>query len=256
MNSILAGDAIEERAGFWGRQLDATQTPGQVVFDVVFGILMPILCFYFDPGIIRGTRSTTLGEFSIFIYGFSGLAILTLSIWFVLGHRMRLLAAMFGGVLVAGAIISFSIGVLILPLTLIGILFVIGLLGFVPFITGFVYLRNWLRAINSGDRTSFRSPRVATVVLSAMIAIGLPGAVQWAITEIVKQSIAVILDPNSQSIDVPVARIKGLHLVVDTDRIVREYEKETNAARKERLGRAYKEITGEEIETRLRVLND
>jgi hypothetical protein len=89
-----------------------------------------------------------------------------------------------------------------------------------------------------------------------MIAIGLPGAVQWAIIEIVKQSIAVILDPNSESIDAPVARIKRLHLVVDTDRIVREYEKETNAARKERLGRAYKEITGEEIETRLRVLND
>ena len=113
-----------------------------------------------------------------------------------------------------------------------------------------------MRAINSGGPASYRSPRVATVVLSAMIAIGLPGAMQWAIIEIVKQSIAVILDPNSESIDAPVARIKRLHLVVDTDRIVREYEKETNAARKERLGRGYKEITGEEIETRLRVLND
>jgi hypothetical protein len=65
-----------------------------------------------------------------------------------------------------------------------------------------------------------------------------------------------ILDENSASIDVPVARIKRLHLVVDTDRIVREYEKETNTVRKERLARAYSGITGEEIETRLRILND
>jgi len=256
MNSILVSDAIEERAGFWGRQLGATQTPGQVVFDVVFGILMPLFCFYFDPGIIRGAFFTPLGELSIFIYGFSGLAILTLSIWVFLGHRTSSLSVIFGGVLVAGAIISFSIGVIILPLTLVGILFVIGLLGFVPFITGFVYLRNGLRAVKHGSPTAYRSPRFATVVISAVMAIALPGAAQWTVGEIIHRSIAEILDPNSSSVDVPVARIKRLHLVVDTDRIVREYEKETNAARKERLGRAYKEITGEEIETRLRVLND
>lgn len=256
MNSILASNAIEDRGGFWARQVGDSPTSRQVVFDVVFGILMPLFCFYFDPGIIRARFSTQLGELSVILYGFSGLAILTLSIWLVFGHRMRSLTAIFGGVLVAGAIISFSIGVMILPLTLIGIIFVIGLLGFVPFLTGFVYLRNALRAIGHGGPAAYRSPRVATVVFSAMIAIGLPGMAQWAVIEIVRQSIAEILDQNSQSVDVPVARIKRLHLVVDTDRIVREYEKEPDRARRERLGRAYKEITGEEIDSRLRVLND
>lgn len=158
--------------------------------------------------------------------------------------------------LLAGAIISFAIGVMIFPLTLIGILFVIGLLGFVPFITGFVYLRNALRAISHGGPAASQSPRVATVLFSAVIAIGLPASAQWTVTEIVKQSIAEILDQNSGSVDVPVARIKRLHLVVDTDRIVREYEKESNMVLRERLGRAYKGITGEEIDRRLRVLND
>lgn len=256
MNSILTGNAIEERAGFWGRQFGATQTPGQMVFDVVFGLLMPLICFYLDPGIVRGARSAPFGEFSIFIYAFSGLAIIALFIWLAFGPRLLSSNAIFGGVLLAGATISFSIGVMILPLTLIGILFVIGLLGLVPFVTGFVYLRNGVRAIGPGRPATFRVSRVATVVFAAVIAIGLPGVAQWTVTRMVKQSIAEILDQNSASIDAPVARIKRLHLVVDTDRIVREYENEANTVRKERLARAYKEITGEEIERRLRVLND
>jgi len=257
MNSILASNLIkEQRGGFWARQFDASPTSGQVVFDVVFGLLMPLFCFYLDPGIVRGGFSTPLGELNIFIYAFSGIAISALSIWLVFGQRMRSLTVGLGGVLLAGAVISASIGVMILPLTLIGILFVIGLLGLVPFITGFVYLRNGMRAIAPSNPAASRWPRVAVAVFSALIAIGLPATAQWRVTEAVKQSITEILDENSVSIDVPVARIKRLHLVVDIDRIVGEYEKETNTVRKERLARAYNGITGEEIETRLRILKD
>jgi len=255
MNSILFNEAIEERAGVWRRQLGATHTARQVVFDVVFGILMPLACFYFDPGIIRGTGSTMLGEFSIFIYGFSGVAILTLSLWIVFGDRLRSLSPIFGGVFLAGATVSFAIAVMILPLTLIGLVFLIGVLGFVPFITGFVYLRNGLRAIGHVPQAA-SSTRVATVVISAVIALALPGLAQWTAIRMVNKSMAEMIDQNSGPIDAPVARIKRLHLVIDTDRIVREYEKETATARKERLGRAYKEITGEDIELRRRIMKD
>jgi len=68
VNSILASNSIEERrGGFWSRQFDASPTSGQVAFDVVFGLLMPLLCFYLDPGIVRGGFSTPLGELNIFI---------------------------------------------------------------------------------------------------------------------------------------------------------------------------------------------
>lgn len=53
MNAIFANHTIEERDGFKARQVSAARTPAQVVFDVVFGILMPVFCFYFDPGIVR-----------------------------------------------------------------------------------------------------------------------------------------------------------------------------------------------------------
>ena len=253
MNSILGAGVINERAGFWARQTAAERTSGQLVFDIVFGILMPLVCFYLDPGIIKGAFHSTLGEWSMFIYGFSGLAILTMFTWLVWGHRQHRLRATFGGVLIAGAAISASIGVLILPLTLIGLLLVIGLLGFVPFITSFVYLRNGLSAVNhSGDR----SPRIAAVLLSAVLAIGLPVAAQRAAIVVVEHSVAEILNPSSQEFDASVARIRRLRSVVDTDRFVRLYENESNTERKERLARAYKEITGLDIERRLMILND
>lgn len=256
MNSILAKNPIEEKARFWVRHSRGTPTSRQVVFDILFGILLPLFCFYLDPGIVRGRFSAVLGELSMFIYSFSGLAMLTLSIWLAFEHRTGSLSAIFGGVFLAGSIISFSIGVLILPLTVIGILFVIGLLGLVPFVTGFVYLRNGLRAIDHAGARAPLSPRFAVVALSAAIAIALPGGAQWAVIEIVNRSTAEILDQNLQSIDAPVARIKLLRFAVDTDRFVRLYENEQNFELRERLERAYKEITGEEIERRLGVLND
>ena len=256
MNKLLMSDAIEETGGFWGRQLRGTQTPGKAAFDIIFGILLPLLCFYLDPGIIRGGLPTPLGQLSIFIYSFSGLAILALLLWFAFGHRMRSSSPIIGGVLAAGAVVSFSIGVMILPLTLIGIIFVVGLLGLVPFVTGFVYLRNAVRAFRTDSSQSAGSPRLATLVLSALLAIGLPASAQLKVNQIVRESMAEIMNPDSGSVDMAVQRIKRFSGVVDTDRMVREYENESNPLRKQKLARAYKEITGEELERRLAVLND
>jgi hypothetical protein len=88
VNTIFANHTIEERDGFKARQLSAARTPAQVVFDVVFGILMPVFCFYFDPGIVRAGLSTPVGELSLFIYAFSGFAIIVLMVWLFFGDRM------------------------------------------------------------------------------------------------------------------------------------------------------------------------
>jgi hypothetical protein len=258
VSRILASQEFEEIPGFWGLQFRASPTPAQTVFDVVFGILMPLGCFYLDPGIVAGDSSTPLGRLSIFIYSLSALAIFMLALWFLFEHRMGSGAAVFSGVFLAGAICSFSIGVLILPLTLIGILFVVGLLGLVPFLTGFVYLRNAVRAINACKPAAGGPIRIraGVIVLSAVAALGLPALGQWKINDIVRQSMAEIISQDSGSPDAAIGRIKRLRWLVDADEIVRAYEMETNAERKERLGRAYKGITGEDIETRLRILRD
>lgn len=256
MDSILVLRDTEEHSGFWQRQLSASGTAPQLAFDILFGILMPLLCFYLDPGILNGGFRTAVSEASIFIYAFSAIAIFTLAIWLVFGYRLRATRAIFGGVLLAGSVCSFSIGIMILPLTLLGILFLIGLLGFVPFLTGFVYFRNGWRAVRQNNSGAERASRFSIVVLSALVAVAIPALGQWKATNIVKQSMGEILNQDAGPSDSAVRRIKQLRWIVDTDQIVREYQKEVTGARKERLAKAYKDITGTEIEDRLRRLND
>jgi cytochrome bd-type quinol oxidase subunit 2 len=249
----------DPKQSFWQRQFSVSSTLPQTIFDVVFGILMPIICFYFDPGILRGEfRDFFPGTAALFIYAFSLIAIVTLSLWLVLGRRDGPLSGVLGGVFLSAALCSFVIGVLILPLTLIGLLVIIGVLGFVPFVTGFVYLRNAIRAISRGAALERRN-LVAKIVVSAVLVIGLPAFAHWGVKRVVTQSIDQILSGDSGSAEEAARRVRFFSPLADTaslDRLVLEYDQESDNERKERLEKAYMEITGERIHTRLSVLND
>src|SRR6059036_1217018 len=47
-------DHPEIRPRFWKRQFLGPATTPQIIFDVVFGIVGPVLCFVFDPVVFRG----------------------------------------------------------------------------------------------------------------------------------------------------------------------------------------------------------
>ena len=252
MSSILTTH-IE---GFWRRQFSASTTPLQLVFDVAFGVLMPIICFYLDPGIISGDFRSSFPRMEVFVYAFSILAICTLSLWLTIGHRAKSSGGIFGGIMLAGAVCSFVIGFMILPLTLVGIFFIIGILGFVPFITGFVYLRNAVKAIRRGSSALSRSALVGAVLVSAVVVSALPGFAQWEVSQIVTQSLNDIVGDDSITAERAVQRVKYFRRIIDADKIVRAYQEESGKERKERLARAYEEITGEDLEMRLAILND
>src|SRR3982751_3401848 len=102
MASILGNQPFNQKSRFWVRQFSDSATRPQLVFDVIFGIVMPILCFYFDPGIIRGPylRNTylSLDHLAISIFLFSGLAILGLSFWLGLRSQANRYAAILAGI--------------------------------------------------------------------------------------------------------------------------------------------------------------
>jgi hypothetical protein len=262
----MSSELTTDREGFWRRQVSLSRTPAQVVFDVTFGVLMPIICFYLDPGIIGISISEmswmppvshdSFLRLNVLVYTLSGLAILTLSVWLTIGHRAKSSGGIFGGILLAGAVTSFVIGVVILPLTIMGLLFIIGILGFVPFITAFVYLRNGVKAIRRGSSALSRSALIAAILSSAVLISALPVVAQWEVNHIVVQSVNEILGEDPLAAAGAVRRVKYLRWITDTDRIVRAYQEESANERRERLARAYKEITGEDIEMRLAILND
>jgi hypothetical protein len=264
MESLLASTPVEERVGFWRRECPAMLTRRQSLFDVIFGILLPLFCFYFDFGLVRSSGELLhwqLIQFSglgPWIYALSGLVILTLILWLAVENQINsIVRAGLSGVLFAGGIVSTAIGVMIsLPFIAFGAFFLVVLVGFVPFFTGFVYVRNGLRALGIFNFEVNRVPRIAIAVFSLFIAFGVPSVVQWKVSASINQSFAEIVDLNSASIDAPLARIKLFQLLIDPDPIIQQYQEESNTMRKERLGRVYKEIAGEDIERRIAIIRD
>jgi hypothetical protein len=125
--------------GFWKRQYALNATLPQIVFDVFFGAVMPVVCLFMDPGIFRwgslpGTSRLT--HFGLFAYLEIALCIAALIFYLV----RRRASAFLSGMLYAGMLFSVAVGITILPLTLAGLFMLIGVLGLTPFFTGFVFL--------------------------------------------------------------------------------------------------------------------
>src|SRR5262249_40974532 len=97
----LAANPTLARPGFWRRQFGGPATRAQIIFDVIFGIVMPVVCFILDPGIIKGS------SYSVFVYGLSALAIPTLGLCLVLGQKIGAWSGPASGVLLAGGMCCF-----------------------------------------------------------------------------------------------------------------------------------------------------
>jgi hypothetical protein len=144
--------------GFWRRQFGEQTTRAQRRFDLTFGIVLPVLCFVFDPVVFRGWLiggEGFYGGWQTYAYAVSALEMVALAAWlFRAGGAGRPPAAL-GGVLLAGGVFSLAVGVFILPLSLLGLVFyLVGAFGFIPFPTAVVYLRNGWRAADP-DRAGY-----------------------------------------------------------------------------------------------------
>lgn len=241
---------------FWRRQfLDNVTTP-QVIFDVSLGIVLPILCFLFDPIVFTssfggGLFPPDLFQYKFLVYLFSTLSILTLSLWLILRSRTGLLSGIIAGILLSGSVCSLLIGILILPLSILGLLVLIGVFGFTPFFTSFVYLRNSVRAFNAA-KTHLSQPKLsALLLLGALLAIGPPVMAHWQINRRITESMNALLRGDIHSAESATQRLRYVGWAVDLDQLVWAYAKETDQTRKDNLARAYKEITGKDIQTRL-----
>lgn len=169
--------------GFWKRQFIQTPTRAQTKFDWAYGVVIPLTCVVADP--IVFTDQGLLEEYRPFAYLLSSVSILAMAAWLLWRERLGALAAPIGGLFIAGSIISFLVGVILLPYSLIGMFFLIGFLGFTPLFAGLVYLRNGIRAIRGSG--SFLEGKLVwqAAVLAAIMALVIPyvvnGPVSWTI---------------------------------------------------------------------------
>src|SRR5690349_12281757 len=91
------------------------------VFCALFGIVLPILCFAFDPGVMYGRFSFGLaGVAPLFVYGVCALAVAAMCLFLRRGERRQDLDALAGGALLVGAFVALIIGGPLVPLALVG----------------------------------------------------------------------------------------------------------------------------------------
>jgi hypothetical protein len=239
---------------FWRRQFGDAPTRVQFRFDVAFGLVIPVLCFVFDPVVFRGGVINSDGfyqSFRLFAYAASALEMATLACWLLLVRKFPAWSRPAGGVLAAGAFFSFALGVAILPLSLIGLVFAgIGALGFIPFVTAIVYMRNARRALRL-NRTGapVSGGAAASFVFGLALALGAPAVAQHLSARVISSASAEALaggelSPRRRLFVRALVRVSGEGL----DDIVKQYSWESDDARRASLATAYWEVTGEDIE--------
>lgn len=157
----------------------------RVFSDLLAGALMPIICVFFDPGVLRGTQAGFMpGFFDFrFLSGTELGTVLILSalvqvgmllLWQLTPRGAPSVAGFFVGSLSVGTLLAVAIGVCILPLTLIGALLIVGFLGTMPFLTAIVYLRNVVSARRMAWQTSSHPLPLLMFIAGVAVAIGLP----------------------------------------------------------------------------------
>jgi hypothetical protein len=128
-------DVPPVKNGFWKRQFHPETTRPQLVFDLTFGVVGPILCFVFDPIVFQGgfAGPPFLPDYQGVVYLFSGVEIILLCHWLASGQGHEVSNALIGGALLNGGLFCLTIAILLFPLSLIGLAVGIGLFGFTPF---------------------------------------------------------------------------------------------------------------------------
>ncbi|MBN1477237.1 hypothetical protein JXA47_10825 [Candidatus Sumerlaeota bacterium] len=197
-----------------------------------------------------------LARHRVVLYALIAIEVAALIIWLSAGPRLRALCAPLAGVLLAGAICSLSLGILIFPLAVLGLVALIGGLGFTPLVTAVVFLRSGIRAI--GVARSHLRPRTLAVMaaLGFSVTLAIPGLVIWKVDEAINLSIQEILSGDETQFESGVERLGQLGILGDVEGLTALYAEETDLQRREWIAAAYERLTGEDIQTRTRFFVD
>ena len=168
----LNKEKTELEKGFWRRQFQPAATAAQTKFDWTFGVVLPVVCFVFDPIVFEA--GSVLAPLKFFAYFLSFVSIMAMAAWLVWGAKLKWLNAFLAGLFAVGGVISLAIGILIVPISLIGLIVLIGIPGFTPLFTSIVFLRNALRAFQSAKPFFEKKILVYSSALAALLSAVVP----------------------------------------------------------------------------------
>ena len=203
---------------------------------LILGAALPVACLIFDPivfkanGFLAEGDGPFLGWLRMFGYTTAAIAVVVLT-----RACFTRITAIETGMLYCAALVALTLGVVMLPVTLIGLLVLTGILGFAPFLAAWVYLRHAARQ---------RAMRPSLVVAGALLFLAIPALAQLAVDRTVERAIAR---------GTPVSAV--LRPLYDTEQLVDRYLDSSSNEEKQRLAVVYRSMTGRYLEERLAQLS-
>lgn len=214
------------------------------IFDILFGILLPLVCLYLDPCVFDSpVLQPLIGHFQVFIHLTIFYEMILLSIWMAYPKHPLFFSIQFA----FGTLLALGIGLRIFPYAVSGILiYGLGLLGFVPWTAAIVFQRRVLEswdaipaAEKSGSQLFFRIPLAF-----------IPFTLFFAADCFVQKQMDNVTHGTPDSI----AILKAVHPMANFDPIVHQWRHEEDPMRKQQIADIYYGITGRDIA--IRVLDD
>jgi len=156
--------------------LPSPQSKTRIAVDIIFGMILPILCFVFDPMFLKTSTSFTcggplLGPYTgYFVYPAVTIGIVTLLFWLINGKRLQKWGAFIAGIFWFGAFLALLLGV---PLVI---------FGFLAWIPGFVYWRSGLDAWKLAPPTARLPTRVFHALGGVVFVLGISFLIYYFLT--------------------------------------------------------------------------
>ena len=224
--------------------------------DVAGGILLPALCVYLDPFVFSTTGEgptldgPSLGRYGVFAYGeiFLGMTA------FVLYRWLHCVSPFLSGILLAGSAFAFCIGFILLPYSIIGLIFLIGVLGFSPFVSCFAFARGYVR-LNQLALAQQTQKRVSLkTAIGVLFAFALPLGAQLTVNNMVAQAVQHVLSGDTSIEERRLLR--HVSWVVNLEPLVNAYREEQDDGKRKVFAEVFTDITGRNIEKHIRIRDD
>lgn len=236
----------KEETGFWRRQFQQESTRRQRQYDWAFGVIMPLICFFFDPFIFRSWDQSggMLSTYKPFAYSGSAIAIAMMVTWLLFRDRLGWFNALFAGVFFAASIPALAVGVALIPMSLLGLVLLIGVLGFTPLFTGVIFLRNGVRALRMAKSDIPRTKLAYASILGTIWALVIPFTLQ---TEI-DRSVQLIANGTPETIRVQGLKLRLLSPMVDASQIRRiDWDVPKGSEERQEIELLYRQLTGKNV---------
>src|SRR5205085_7811140 len=142
---------------------------------------------------------------------------------------LRRPAGLLAGSLAGGAVFALGLGLILLPMTLIGMIILVGVLGLIPFGTAWVFGRNARAAWRAATR--HRAAPVCAAV-GFIFACGLPCVLQVMAWSAFRSAMELATSADPGEAEQGVEQLSRLRFVVNADDLVWEFAREHDPDRR------------------------